>query len=265
MAVELSDFISVYRLTSGRAAYALRQSLAAAQELNLVALAGPIERALATALRCRALELSYKRPESAPLHGQGANVADAELDRAWSRLASTLANTAELFGAATPEGIAGARLLERIFPEGVAAITSLPYVEEQESSRLMVGRLRAAPLASDVATLHLEPAVARLSALTDQLGEALQAKQRVDIPKWEEVRAARLELHQSVLRMVARICGSLPEADATSTSHRTALLAPLLEQQERMVQRYRARLGATDIDPSTGEEEKELPPGLDGA
>ena len=259
MSVELSDFISIYRLTSGRAAYALRQALAAVQQHNLPELGGPIELCLASALRCRELELRYKGANQTPLHGKGANQADAEFDRGWSRLASTLANAVELFGAGSVESTAAKRLLDGLFPKGVAAITSLPYIEEHESARLLLGRMRSAPLAAEVATLHLEGAVQRLSTLTDQLGMALEASDSPGLPKWDEVRTARLELHPALLGVIARVCGTFAANDASSSDRRTALLAPLLEQQERMASRYRARLGTSDVDPTTGEEEQPLP------
>ena len=255
MTVQLTDFIAVYKMPSGRVSYAMRHVLEVARASDEQTLVGLVEATLAAAASCRGLELRHRRTPKAPLHGAGALKADAELDRGWSRFASILQSTAELFGAADPKGSAAARLHDRLFPRGVAAITSQSFVEEFESSKLLVQRLASGDLAPEVTLLGQRETVERLAILTKELGKELAALVEDHVPSWDEVRAARATMQHALVRFVARVCGSYIDDDEQSASKRHALLAPLAEQQRRLAERYRARFGTVDVDPETGVEQ----------
>lgn len=257
MPVQLDDFLRLYHLPSGRAAYALRQTAAAAKGLGDTDAAGRAEAVLAQATATRDLELRHRKAAEQPLYGPRAPAFDAQIDRTLSAMDSAIGARAAIATGpddADPATLAAARLQRELFPSGVSHVTSLSYVEEHESVTLIIKRLiSGGDLSDEVTALGLEPFVARLTALNTDLGAELGKAAPRSSPTWDVIRAARGTLHAGMLELVATVLGRYASEDGREA--RTALLAPIAVQQDAWAALFRSRRGLSDVDPQTGREE----------
>jgi hypothetical protein len=269
MPVQLDDFIRLYQLPSGRAAYAARQALAAAQGLGDTDAAARAEVSLLQASVTRDLELRHRKAAVQPLYGPRAPELDAQLDRALSAMDTAIsARLAIATGPddADPAAVAAARLQRELLPRGVSHVTSLSYVEEHESVTLLVKRLTSGGDASaDAATLGLEPFIQRIQAVNAELGAELSKAAPPSTPTWDTIRAERAKLQAGLLSLVATVLGRYAGDDAQSSTARDAILGPIWAQQQALAALFRSKRGVRDIDPTTGDEEEALLPAAEEA
>jgi hypothetical protein len=259
METTLETFINLYLLPSGRAAYAMRQAVAAAQARAEEALLAKAQSSLDLATATRDLELRFRLEQGQPLYGPRAAELDAQLDRTLTVLSQAIRGRLALAGDAPeidPVRSAAARLDQELLPRGVAHVTSLSFVEEHESVAGLLARLgEGGDLAEAAATLGLEPYVAKLRELNAAFGPELTRPERPAAPTWDEIRAARARHQHSVLVYVASVLGAHLGDDADDVAARHALLGPVMAQQEALAALYRNRRGGRDIDPVTGADE----------
>lgn len=182
--MDLNEFVKLPQLPSGRQSYAVRQILELATALTIGPVRDRAEQALESAAACRAVEQKYASDSSRAKHGKGAEGANARLDRGWGRLDARLAGEIETFGLDHAIGAAAARLRKNLAADGISTITALSYVEEVETSEMLV-RDMATKYKDDVQTLSLGAFVERLGQLTEALKKEL--KQPVERPTWDQV------------------------------------------------------------------------------
>src|SRR5690606_33071236 len=95
--------------------------------------------------------------------------------------------------------------------------------------------------------------VGELARLAPQLAAALD--QPREGMRFEEVRATREEGHEKLCELVATIVSQFRGRSEANVQARTALLAPVVEANERVSARRRRRNGPdVEVDPNTGEE-----------
>lgn len=140
--------------------------------------------------------------------------------------------------------------LKAIFPAGVAAITTLPFVEELAVVESIVTKLKG-PLKKTVDELGLTRQVKRLAKLAEQYRAALTAPSAT--LKFGDVRAARARGQDMLLEIVVIILARHRSSSADDVSARSALLEPIVNQNEEIRRYMRSRRTVTDVDPETGE------------
>ncbi|MBK9261892.1 MAG: hypothetical protein IPM54_19070 [Polyangiaceae bacterium] len=151
-----------------------------------------------------------------------------------------------------PIHTAVAAFLKKVFPIGVHAITTLPYVEELEAVGAIV-RSFADELAPAVQELSLQRHATRLANLAADYRKALEAPPP-SLLDWGRIRAARAEGQGLLLETVAIILGKRHGRSADATAARLQWLGPILQQNAAIGASFKGRRTPTDVNPDTGEE-----------
>jgi hypothetical protein len=257
MSPRLDEFLRIYRLPSGRAVFAMAQAVEVAGVEAPGAIAERAQAALDRAHAAHDLERRYRLTQALPQYGPKAVELDGYLDRALGSLDRVVAEHLALAEGILPDAAkaqAAGALAREMFPRGLATISSMSFYEEHVAVNHLLGRLTGAgDLAGAVAALGIEPFVEQVAAVNALFGPEVTKKPKADGPTWDEIRAARDALHQSVLKYVAVVLGTYPDEDDASLAKRRALLDPVLVQQEALTKLYRSRRGAQDIHPTTGD------------
>jgi len=150
--------------------------------------------------------------------------------------------------------------LHEIFPSGLAAVTSRPFVEELGEVDRIVERLQG-DLAPVVAELGLGRYAARLAEVAEEYRTALQAPRL----QFSTVRAARARGQELLLEVVALIVGRYYQHTPDHKAARQELLGPILHQNEAIRKYLRTRRAVEDVDPATGEVDPDAPPSTPGS
>lgn len=260
MIVALQDLLNLYVFSTGRRLFALKQVHKLAKERDLGAIEAQVAKAIKHDKKTRSLELRWaKQGAPSPEQGEAPRV-DALVDRALTALRD--AAQAHADGAEPGDKVIKMvnDFLAELMPAGLHEVTHLSYVDELSAVEQMVEKLKG-KLAPRVAELSLKPFVDRLEKLLPRYEAALKRpKDRLD---FGDVRAARAQGQDLLLQAVVMILGTFPTNSPAHAEGRSALLTPILEQNEAIRQYMRGRRGGsvTDVDPETGEPEVGTPSG----
>lgn len=145
-----------------------------------------------------------------------------------------------------------AKFITTLFPSGVHAITSLPFVEELEAVDAIV-RLLQNDLAAMVVELNAQRHAARLASLAVDYRKALETPPP-SLMDWGRIRAARAEGQGLLLETVALILGKRHDRSNDGTLARLLWLGPILQQNEAIGASYKQRRSPADVNADTGEE-----------
>jgi len=256
--MSLQSLFNLYELSTGRRGFALRQVHQRALALGFQELVDHVALAIEHERQTRQLDLRWAGRETRQTAVDAAvKPVDILVDRALTSLRDSAAAQVDV---ATPgDGIAQKvdAFLHALFPPGVAAVTSLSYVEELDAVECIVEKLQG-DLAPVVADLGLTRHANRLAALAVEYRTALTTP-KPEALTWGEVRAARAQGQEMLLEAVGLIVGHYRGPSPESRAARTQLLAPILEQNEAVRRYLRSRRRVEDVDPDTGEVDPEAP------
>lgn len=260
MDASLGALINLYTFSTGRRLFAFRQVRKLALELALAELAAHADAAIAHDFTTRALETKFA---AAPLvtRNQG-KVQSMDVDVDKTLVAIRDAAQAQANGAGDDDEIREmvAKLQAAIFPKGVLEIIQSTYVEELEAVDGILATLKSKEMAAIVAELGLGRLVKRLGKLAVEY-RALQVAPSPETVPFGDVRAARARGQENLLQAVAMILGKYPSSSAEDLKARTALLAPILKQNEAIRLYLRSRRAIQDVNPETGEIDPNAPTG----
>lgn len=251
MDVALSQFIKLMAFSTGRRMFALRQVHSRAVVMGATAIAARAALAIEHDRKTRRLDTLWVMHKAQP---RGTSTI-AELDGLADNLLSGLRDAAVALtrGARSGDPLIAKveELVGRIFPAGVVAVTSRPYVEQLAAMEEILDLLRG-ELAPLVVELGLGVLTGRLAMLIDQYREALEA--RPVTLSFDEVRKSRAIGQRYLIEVVALILGTYcyHENPANETARRM-LLEPVIAQNEAIRNYLRARRSVEDVDPETGE------------
>jgi hypothetical protein len=148
---------------------------------------------------------------------------------------------------------AAGRVRRALLPDGVAAVTRLPYTEQHQRVNAIVERAQSPGLAADVALLPDMPAlIGRLSELNQRYGVALAHTD--DAPSREQIRAERARCQDLLAATLGLILGHFAMLPPESQVDRDYLLAPILTQNDAIAAARRRQRAPRDVDPGTGVE-----------
>jgi hypothetical protein len=257
--MELSRFIKLNELSTGRRLFALLRILALLTARGLTQIVQLVEQAIAHDRQTHQLDLHWHARRLQPRHTSNIGPLDARVDRAIKALRDGAAAQAE--GAAPDDPIHGevAEFLGEVLPVGVYAITSQPYVEQLNDLEHIVEKLTG-PLAASVVELGLQRQAARLSELLPLYRDAINGVGNADVLQYATVNDTRKRGQRYLHEVIAMILGTYYRADDPEhQTARTELLGPIVEQNEAVRAYLRARRAVRDVDPETGDPEPETP------
>ena len=264
MNISLSALISIYTFSTGRRLFALAQLMKAAKDYKLKELVAHCEMALAYDQKTRALETQWAAPVVAPA-GQGVVTRiDFLVDRVLVALRDTTRAQADGHEDTGKDSIPqkAGRLLTAIFPLGVQKVTQAVFVEELAAVDGIVLSLKSKELAPIVEELGLGNLAKRLAELAVEYRAALEAPD-AEVMSFGDVRGARAQGQEHVLMAIAMILGRFPGATPDHLEARTALLGPILKQNEAIRLYLKSRRTVEDVNPETGEIDPNAPPVAD--
>ena len=251
MVIPAAGMFKLYKLPIGRAVFGLDEVRQRAATLGQAEIAELARRAGDECRLTLAMELKFKATYHSKYPPE-ATVADGLVDRCLSGSNSYL-DIQRRFFPGEPRGAAAERITQAIFPDGVAAVTHLPYAEEHAHVNAILEQLESDELADAVALLPEFPElVARLRQRNAEYGDLLHAAS--EAPTSDELGVARQRCRDLVAGTVALIVGLYTLRDPENVTECEHLLEPILRQNEavRVIRRRRAVPG--DIDPETGEQ-----------
>jgi hypothetical protein len=262
MDIALSSLINLYAFSTGRRLFALRQVHKLAKQMSLADLEAHTAAAIKHDHKTHEIELKWSAlqhaPQAATADPGKTKRIDAQVDRALTAIRDTA--QAQIAGAEDDDKeLAGQieAVLKDLFPAGLQAVTTLPYVDELNAVDAIVGKLQGtyAALAGEIGLGRLVKRLAKLAAEY----RAAQEASAPSGPRFDDVRAARAEGQERLLQAVAMILGAYPKSSKEHLAARGALLDPILKQNEAIRQYLRARRSVEDVNPDTGEVDPNAP------
>jgi hypothetical protein len=253
----LESLINLYAFTTGRRLFALRSVRAAAHEQGFTELVKHCDVAIAHDLATREIERRWAYEPATPGGNPEASRIDPLVDKTLGAIRDHI--VAQTQGAPPSDPVHGEAdaFQKRLFPAGLFAVTSLPYIDELAAVDDIVSLLKG-ELAGAVKAFGLGRLVTRLSELALQYREALETPPP-SLLNWGKVRAARGEGQGLLLEAVSIILGKHHGRSAEGTAARLTLLGPILQQNEAIRSYLRARRAVSDVNPETGHDEPETP------
>ncbi len=248
------QLISLVRFTTGRRIYVLRQVRTVAVPLNQPAMVTHIDEAIAHDRATLDLEIRWRtRGEYGRRHAPEAQNVDNRVDTA----VGSLRDVAFAYVRAAPPGDAKRKaaeyFLDKVFPDGVAPITGLPFVDELAAVEHILDII-ATDLGAQVAELSLEHLVALLTSVTDEYRAVLD--RGPDMVEFPQVQESRDIGQDNLLELMAMILGAFPKTrDPAHRDARERLPGPIMAQQQAIRRYLRDRAQVPDVDPDAPPDE----------
>lgn len=235
----LKDLFALAQFSSGRRISAYNQIRPIAVARDLPALIRHLDRAKAHDVRTRELESRWAAQTRRGLY-------PAELGPVDNLVDNILASIRDI-AVAQAKGLEPGhelhdevhRFIDALFPAGVAAITSLPYVDQAAAVEVLLEALQG-ELAPTVARLGLGLKVERLAELMVTYRRLVDHAQKP--LRFATVRAARERGQEYLREIISIIAGTFFDADDPAhVAARDALLAPIRAHEKRVRAALRAR------------------------
>lgn len=240
------------QMPPGRHAFALALIATAARQAGLATTAARADRAVAqayTALELEQMWLSVRANKS-KARGNSKEV-DKQLDDQVGALEQRL--RADARGDDTDPAVKMAReLLEQLFPEGVRGVTHIAYELQQGLVDIILQRLDGEFL-THAQTLNLERQIERMRTLNEQLRVEM-AYEKARKVKNKDVVAAKALMHAATCKTIAALYLELDGDDEATLAQHAKIMAPFLEQQNRVLADRKRKRKTVDVDPQSGED-----------
>lgn len=257
MDVSLQSLINLYVFSTGRRLFALGQVMKAAGERSFSELEAHCTAAIKHDRSTRALESQWAAPAPrSPL----VQPIDVRTDRtlvAIRDVAQAHADSDE----EDEELRGGVRaLLTAIYPQGVQAVIQLPFVEQLSAMDGILETLKSKRFAPLVADLGLNRKVKQLAKQIAEYRAALESPPAETVG-FDKVKVARATVQDYLVQAVAMILAKHPTRSAEDVAARSALLGPILVQDEAIRQYLKSRRAVQDVNPETGAVDPNAPVG----
>lgn len=260
MDATLASLLSFYLFSTGRRLFAMQEVSALATAQSLGPLGVHCDLVIAHDTGTRALEATWSSDKDAAQYAPEAKQADILVDVALSALRDAINVEARDSAPGDPLGDAAVKLEKEAFPQGVAHIIKMTFVDELAELQRIIALLQSAEWSSVVPKLGLDRRLARLTELEKTYRTAIALSPKT--VSFAQVKDARAKGQSLMLESVAMILGLYPSDGAADLAARGALLAPILRQNEAIREYLKTRRAIEDVDPSTGK--VETPPAAGG-
>ncbi len=251
-ALPLTEVLDFYQFTPGRRIHAARRVKEIAADIGHPTIES---RANAVIVHdTQTLKLTRKWRHSRTIRAGSRTMAtelDSAVDRCMGAIFRATNEWLDNFGDHSPDAERVQQFLAYHFPEGVGEITTLPSEDKSAYGYDLLNQFDDAW--SDIPELiAVGQYVARLRELLDQYEEALRQTETRPV-EYEDVRAAQHRGEDLMSRLVVKILGDFSEKTDEDAHIRNRLMAPIIEQNERIKESHKRRSQLRDVDPETGE------------
>ena len=254
MDATLSALLNFYIFTTGRRLFAMKQVRQAADSAGLADLVAHCDAAIDHDGGARDLDARWLGQNVDAQFSPEARQIDILVDTTLGALRDGVDAAARTSAPGDALGTAAVKLNDLLFPKGsVASITTLPMVEELAQVQRILKAVTSPEWSATVQDLGLSRHVARLAALEPQYRAALEAAPGK--VAFAAVKDARARGQVLMLQAVAMILGRYPSDAPADLAGRTALLGPILKQNDAIRMYLRSRRAVEDVNPDTGEVE----------
>ncbi len=250
MDATLSALLRFYVFSTGRRLFALTEVQKLAVDSGHAALGAHCATAIAHDRDTLQKEALWANDKSASQYAPEAKQIDIVMDVALGALRDSVEADARDAAAGDVLGEAATKLLHVLFPQGLAAVTNAPFVDQLAEVQRIIASLQSPEWSSTANDLGLGRRITRLVDLEKRYASAIAlATKNIT---FAEVKDARTKGQQLMLQAVAMILGLYPSDSDTDTAARAKLLGPVLRQNELIRAYLRSRRSVEDIDPDTG-------------
>jgi hypothetical protein len=251
MLVPASSLVNLKKFPLGRAEFAFRQVGARSLERDLPAIAALATMGADQAAAAMAAELLLGAARTSQFPSEAGEL-DSLVDYGVSGLSGYCEVQVRLYHG-QERASAAERVRHALLPEGVAAVTRLPYAEQHRRVAALLERAQSPALAADVALLPEMPALTeRLRELNQRYGVSLAHTE--DAPSREQIRAERARCQDLLAATVGMILGHFAMLPPERQADRDYLLEPILRQNDAIMAARRRNRVPRDVDPGTGVE-----------
>ena len=235
----LKQLIPLMQFSTGQRLRILHRLRQRALEHGFRELLPLIDRAIEREQRTQALENNWPgRSMRSPYTDQVVDI-DAIVDQLLGGLRDVARGHIRGLPADDPMAVMCEHFLTEVFPNGLQAVVSLPFVDQVAAVEVIVGKL-GGELADTVRALGLEQKRERLAELTVEyrrLVDEIRSEMR-----FTDIREARALGHELLRQIIVMVLGRFHDAaDPDHLAARDALLAPLIIQLDETRARARAR------------------------
>src|SRR5690554_3563334 len=254
----VSSDVALRQMGAGRHVFAMEQVRERMAQVTLSvpawqdAVLAQIDKALGAGREALSTEFSYSQVKEGVSQSRGQAVAlDNELDVLISDMRALVVIRTR---SAQPEVARAAKRIEQtLFRRGVAALTSLNFEGQLGVMEVMIEHFDG-ELRPDLEPVGLVADVQRFRDLVARFAEEL-GKEKAPRTTWDQVVACREVLHEEVCLAFIMIMKAFSDlGNEAGVQAREFILAPLREQQQRVLETQKRRRRVSDVDPQSGEE-----------
>lgn len=246
----LASLLNFYAFSTGRRLFALQEVKKLAVAETFPSLASHCDVAIEHDLATRVTEARWAGRKTGAQYSPLAKQIDSSMDTAVSALHDGLESEAKNSAPDDTLGQQAETLRQTLYPNGVAGVTALNYIDELAEIERILRTVRSAEWAPVITNLGLSRRVARIEALEPQYRSAVADP--ANTLAFVEVKNARARGQSLMLQAVAIILGKYPSDNDADLAARGKLLAPIFRQNDAIRDYLRARRPVVDIDPETG-------------
>lgn len=246
----LERFVPLMQMSSGRRISILNQMRRLAQDASLPTLVAHIDRALAHDTVTRDYDNRWVEPSRRSLYSPAVMSLDRFADIGLASIRDVTVAQIRGLPQSDPLVIDANAMLEDIFPAGVGAVTSLPFIDEVAACEVIVAKLTGR-WASTVSQLGLQQRVAYLSEYTQQYREAVDERRNLDFATVQQYRRRGQQMLREVVVTTLGLFADSENPDQVRA--RVRLLEPLVVQLDDIRARNRARRSRADNDQFDGD------------
>lgn len=249
----MAEFMNIRRLTPGRVVFAMHQM----EEIALQEQAPPVlvdeyKRAAAAGEETLHKELLWNNSRGPLSTARGnAMLLDSKIDQELGAVYGVLESQA--VGPDSDPLVKAAKTIKKaFFNEGLKSVTQIEYEVQLGVVTTMLSRIDA-EYTNEFALLGLSARLERIREYCEQFRLELRKRDTRTI-SFNEVEAARSRHHIALCRAVAVTLAELKEETPENSELLHKLLAPLIDQQERVRAAFQRNRRPLDVDPDSGEE-----------
>lgn len=251
MADRYRQFVALRLFPTGRRLFALKNVRKIAGELGDHELCMLLDNAITADSKCLNLERAWRTQVGSGVARGEATKVDPLVDRLIASIVNRLTDLVRALRPSNPVATKARAFMGQWFPNGAVGITSLPYEEQLEEIEGLLSAFADEEIQKDLALFGLTIDIQELTELLPLYRTEIQNLPPKDL-KYATVVEARHSGQNNLLRAVIHILVRYDGQDQADSMEK--LLAPILDQEQRLAESAKTTKKLSDVDPDTGHE-----------